>query len=300
MDYKKIIKSRKTREAILRTLCFVPDKIMLKLQYRIHMGKKLDLKKPQRFTEKMQWYKIYYRNPNMIECVDKYEVRNYITRLGMDEILNDCYGIYENENEVDFSTLPESFVIKDTLGSGGNSVIIIENKADMDEYTVRCKMHEWTKTPLVRAGGREWPYYSGKHHRIIVEKLIESNGKNGLVDYKFFCFNGKVEFVYVMGNRRIGSSVSVSIADRNFNVLPVLRVGDSHFEEIQKPEEFDKMVSIAEYVSKEFPHVRVDLYDADGKVLFGEMTFFNASGYMKYTPDSFDFEIGKKFDLQQV
>lgn len=299
MDYKKIIKSRKTREAILRALCFVPDKTMLKLQYRIHMGEKLDLKKPQRFTEKMQWYKIHYRNPDMIKCVDKYEVRDYIKGLGMDEILNDCYGVYENADEVDFSALPESFVIKDTLGSGGNSVIIIDNKADMDENAVRNSMREWTKVPLVRDGGREWPYYSGKTHRILIEKLIESNEPNSLIDYKFFCFDGKVEFAYVMGNRDIGSSVSVSVVDRDFNILPVLRVGDSQLEDIQKPEKFDEMISIAEDISKNFPHVRVDLYDVDGKVVFGELTFFNASGYMKYNPDSFDFEIGKKFVLPQ-
>ena len=153
--------------------------------------------------------------------------------------------------------------------------------------------------PKVKGSGREWPYYSGKNHRLIIEEMIESNpSEGGLIDYKFFCFNGKVEFLYVMGDREIGKSVKVSLFDRNFVKLPVSRVGDEEFLKARKPENFDEMISVAEKLSEEFPHVRVDLYNVNGKILFGELTFYNASGYMLFEPDSFDVEIGKRWDIK--
>jgi len=117
------------------------------------------------------------------------------------------------------------------------------------------------------------------------------------MDYKFFCFDGKVEFVYAMGDREVGESVKVGIYDRDFHKLPVLRDGDDDIGEVTKPINYEKMLSTAEHLAKGFPHVRVDLYSVSGKVLFGELTFYNASGYMKYTPDDFDIDIGNRFIL---
>lgn len=116
MDYKKIIKSRKLRVRIMQALSFVPDKMMLKMQYRIKTGRKLNLRDPQRYTEKLQWYKLYYRDPLMAQCVDKYEVRKYVEECGLGSILNKCYGVYSSPDEIDFRKLPDSFVLKDTLG----------------------------------------------------------------------------------------------------------------------------------------------------------------------------------------
>ena len=127
MDYKKIIKSRKVREQILRLLRFVPDKTMVKIQYRIKTGRKLNLKNPQRYTEKLQWYKLYYKNPLMIKCVDKYDVREYVKSLGLEEILNECYGVFDKVEDIDFDKLPNQFVMKDTLGGGGDRVIICKD-----------------------------------------------------------------------------------------------------------------------------------------------------------------------------
>ena len=299
MNYKKIIKSRETRERILRILKFVPDRLMLKIQYRIYMGRNLNLDAPERYTEKIQWYKVNYRNPVLIQCVDKFDVRDYIKNKELEYILNDCYGVFDDEKEVDFLSLPDAFVIKDTLGSGGNSVMLVRDKSEMDEVSVREIMRQWTRTPLVRDGGREWPYYSGKHHRILIEKYIKNTDWSDLLDYKFFCFSGKVEFVYVMGNRKVGQSVSVSIVDREFNLMPVTRQGDPLLESVTKPDNFEGMVQIAEQLAKDFPHVRVDLYDVNGDIIFGELTFYNASGYMKYNPDEFDFDIGAKFIISQ-
>lgn len=280
----------------MQFLSFIPDELMLKLQYKIKTGNRLDLKSPKRFTEKIQLYKLNYKNPIMAQCVDKYDVREYVEKHGLGYILNEVYGVYDNPYEVNFSILPKSFVIKDTLGGGGNAVIIVSDKSKMDEEKVRKQMQDWVDEPINKKHpGREW-VYDGRKHRIIIEKLIESNqDMGGLKDYKFFCFHGKVEFVYVMGDRKVGDKVSVTILDRNFQPLLVKRVGDELFQHIEKPDNYEELLSIAETLSQEFPHVRVDLYDENEKILFGELTFYNASGYMKYDPDEFDFEIGRKF-----
>lgn len=299
MNYKRILKSRDMRLAILRLLSFVPDKIMLEIQYFIKMGRRLNLKNPQRYTEKLQWYKLNYRNPEMVRCVDKYDVRSYVEESGLGDILNECYGIYDAADEIDFDKLPDKFVLKDTLGGGGNSVIVIKDKsaANFDEIGKRLK--KWVNEPHhVRDGGREWPYYSGKKHRIIAERFIEPADEGAdLVDYKFFCFNGRCEFIYAMGNRRVGEKVDVSIFDREFQKLPVSRIGAEAYAAAQKPGNFEQMRETAEKLASGFPHVRVDLYNVDSKILFGELTFFNASGYVIYNPDDFDFQMGEKFLL---
>lgn len=128
MNYKKIIKSRETRIKLLSLLNFIPDKTMIKLQYYIKTGRRLNLKHPQRYTEKLQWYKLYYRDPLMQQCSDKYDVREYVKSKGLGHILNECYGVYERVEDIDFDSLPNQFVLKDTLGGGGNSVIICRKK----------------------------------------------------------------------------------------------------------------------------------------------------------------------------
>ena len=292
MDYKRIIKSRSLRLKILNFLRFVPDKPMIKLQYRIKTGRKLNLNNPKRFTEKLQWYKLYYKNPLMVRCVDKYDVRGYVKKKGLGKYLNTCYGVYDNIDKVDWKSLPKEFVMKDTLGGGGIAVAIIKDKNKEDVINIGSKMIK----PKCKGAGREWPYYYGKDHRLIIEKLIKSdNDSEGLIDYKFFCFNGKVEFLYVMADRKIGQSVKVSIYNRSFRRLPVKRVGDAPAIGVKKPINFEEMITVAEKLSADFPHVRVDLYNVDGRIIFGELTFFNASGYMLYDPDTFDFEIGRKW-----
>ena len=300
MDYKKIIKSRDLRRKILRLLSFVPDKIMLKMQYRAKTGRKLDLRNPKRFTEKLQWYKLYYKNPLLIQCVDKYDVREYVKSKGLEKILIPSYGVFESADEIDWDALPDQFVMKDTLGGGGTSVIIVKDKNNEERDELKRKISEWTAIKAnVKSDGREWPYYSGKKHRIIIEKYIDSDSsKTGLIDYKFFCFNGKTEFLYVMGNRKVGEQVRVRLMDRSFKRIPVLRVGDADMDEVSKPQNYHEMLLIAEKLAQDFPHVRVDLYNVEGKILFGELTFYNASGYMKYDPDDFDIEIGNKFILK--
>ena len=302
MDYKKLIKSRATRYKILKLLSFIPDPVMLRLQYYIKTGKILHLKNPKRYSEKLQWYKLYYKDPLMVQCVDKYDVREYVKSCGLGNILNECFGVYESAEAVDFDALPNSFVLKDTLGGGGNSLVLCKDKskADLDQY--RKTMDKWVNKKLVKkTGGREWQYYSGKQHRILVEKYLEqSNGD--LQDYKFFCFDGKVYCVYLMSNYRENHADGIlGFLDRDFHLLPVHR---TDFKALtvspQKPLNYDLMVEYAEILSKQFPHVRVDFYNINGEIIFGELTFFMASGYLNFEPDSFDYEMGAQFKLPPV
>lgn len=303
IDYKKIIKSRKLRLVILRFFNFIPDKWMLKLQYRIKLGKKLNLKNPKSYNEKLQWYKLYYKNPLMIKCVDKYDVREYVTDCGCGELLNECYGVYNNADEIDFSSLPDMFVAKSTLGGGGNSVVIVRDKSKLDIPALKKQMNSWVKpNEHIKNSGREWPYNSGREHsRIIIEKYIESDEtKGGLIDYKFFCFNGKAEYMFVIAERTLGDTASLDIYDADFNKLPYRRCGKNNISaEFEKPENFEELRDAAEKLSKAFPHARVDMYDQNGRIIFGEITFYSGSGYSSYEPEEFDYMMGEKFVLPQ-
>lgn len=258
------------------------------------MGRKLNLKTPKRFTEKLQWYKIYYRDPLMTKCADKYSVREYVSSKGFENILVPFYGVYESVEEINFDDLPNKFVLKTTNGSQTN--LFCEDKSELDIGSTKSLLNKWLKKRTTKAG-REWPYYNIKN-RIICEKYLEKDKNNDLVDYKFICFNGEVFCVFVNAERKSDEDMRFGIYSKDFNHLPYRRKGlrdtDNTFE---KPINYNKMVEIAEELSKEFPHVRVDLYNIDGKIYFGELTFFHGSGYIEFEPDEFDFILGKKFVL---
>lgn len=273
MDYKKIIRSRAARENILRALAFIPDEAMLRIQYRIKTGRALHLKHPTRFTEKLQWYKLYYRDPDMLRCVDKYEVRAYLRERGFQDLLPRCFGVFDSPDLLPVPQLPDRFVLKDTLGSGGNAVLLCPDKDRADWRAIRKTAAGWCATPLVRDGGREWPYYSGKPHRILAEEYLQL-AAGPLTDYKFFCFGGKCAFAYVCTGRHNGSAVEIHIVSPSYEKLPVVRVGDEPSDRLpDRPESFGEMVRLAEAISAPFPHVRVDLYNVDGLIRFGELTF---------------------------
>lgn len=303
MEYKKIIKSRRLRLKILELLDFVPDKLMLEFQYRLKTGRKLNLKNPQRYTEKLQWYKIYYRIPLMIKCADKYDVREYVENKGLTEILNPCYGVYDSVEDIDWNNLPEQFVMKDTLGAGGTSVEIVKDKSKVDIKRLKKVAKGWTEINAhVKGGGREWPYYSGKNHRIIIEKFIDSDpAKGGLIDYKFLCFNGKAELLYILADRVTGQGAGCGFFDLEFNQLPFTESDEEPLKrKILKPSNFQEMIEVAERLAGDFPCVRIDLYNEDEKITFGEVTFYDSSGYMIFDPDRLDYELGHKFELPKM
>lgn len=297
MNYRNIIKSRELRIKILTLLDWVPDSIMLRLQYWLQTGRRLNLKNPKRFTERLQLYKMKYRNKNMLRCTDKYEVRGFIEEKGLSDILIPIVGIYNSVEEIHYSSLPQQFVAKTTDGGGGNQVFICKDKDKISEQYFFDKLNAWMNMPKSKQSGREWAYENHYPRRILIEEMI-GNGKDDLIDYKFICFNGKVSYVYGITDRHVGVSAQFGIYDSNFNKLNVDRCDERHQEKVlSKPKNYDKMKLVAEQLSKEFPHVRVDLYNINGDIYFGELTFYDGSGYMSFNPDSFDEELGRNFNI---
>ena len=301
MDYKKIIKSKEMRIKILQYLSFIPDKYMIQLQYRLKTGHKLNLKHSRRFTEKLQWYKLYYRDPLMRRCADKGEVRTYVEDCGLGDILIPMIGLFDNPEKINWDHLPEKCVIKDTLGGGGNSVIICKDNYKINIEELKKRTQEWVKrSTSYKTGGREW-VYGGRKHRIIIEDYLEADSdKGGLIDYKFFCFYGKAEYVYVISDRKVGEWAYVGIYSADYKKLDVVRRDElPPSREILKPEKYDEMIKIAEKLSAPFPESRIYLYCIQGHIYFGEITFFDGSGYMAFEPDEFDCLMGEKFILPE-
>lgn len=294
MDYKKIIKNQNIRFKILKFLNFIPDKTMVKLQYRIKTGRKLNLKNPQRYTEKLQWYKLNYRNPLMTKCADKYTVREYIESKGLGHILNELYGVYDNVNEIDFDKLPNKFVLKTTNDSDTN--IFCKDKANSDLEEIKKKMDKKMKERAQIPLAREWAYNNSKR-RIICEKLLEDKDTkdNSINDYKFLCFNGKPEFIVYDVDRYLGHKRN--FYDTTWKYLNISSDCPNFGDIVERPEKLKEMLEIAKILSEDFPAVRVDLYCIQNKIYFGELTFYPWSGYVKFEPDEFDFILGEKFNL---
>lgn len=299
MNYKKIITSRQLRTRILSWLSWIPDSIMVQLQYRIHTGRKLNLKNPQRFTEKLQIYKLKYRNPIMLQCTDKYTVRDYVAKKGLSNILIPLIGVYNSIKEINFEMLPNQFVAKTSDGGGGNQVFICRDKNLITEQKFIDILNGWLSQPKPKKQvGREWAYENSQPRRIIIEEFITDGINNEVPDYKFFCFSGKIGFVYGISDRQCGQSAKIGIYNRDFCKIDVYRTDERPQElPLPKPVNYDLMIKIAEQLSSDFPEVRVDLYNINGQIYFGELTFYDGSGYMGFEPDSFDFEAGSYFDV---
>jgi hypothetical protein len=292
--YKKFL-SKDLRFAILRFFKFIPDKCMVQLQYLIKHHRILNLKNPQRYTEKLQWYKLFYRNELMPICVDKYRVRKYVMDKNLADILVELYGAYDNVDEIPFESLPDKFVLKTSNGSGTN--ILCRGGETTEKEEIIKKVKGFLRQSSSSAG-REWAYAAGAPKIIIEELLEDKNSKDGTIsDYKFLCFNGRPEYV-VLDVERF-SNHKRNIYDIEWNDLHVASDCPCIDEcrEIKKPENFERMIEVATKLCKDFPAVRVDLYNIEGKIYFGELTFFPWSGYVLFNPDSFDYVLGSKFIL---
>ena len=296
LDYKKIFKSRKTRSRILNALSFVPDKTMVKIQYYLKTGRRLNLSDPNRFTEKLQWYKLYYRNPVMKECVNKFTVRDYIKDKGLKDILVPLYAHYKWVEDVEWEMLPNSFVIKTQHGGGGLNVITVPDKSEISKEEVVRRLHYSVERLSNNGGGREWAY-NGLETGIVIEELLVNRDRPeaGINDYKFFCYNGQPKYIIVDVDRYIGHKRN--FYDIEWNNLHITSDCPASDREIPKPDNLDEMLKVAARLSEDFPYVRVDLYSVEAKVYFGELTFYPWSGYVQFNPDRWDFVFGKQFEL---
>lgn len=296
--YKKIFRSKKLRFKILSAMRFIPDKPMLKLQFRIKNGRRLNLKNPQRYTEKMQWYKLYYRDPVMQQCADKYLVRQYVESKGLGDILNDLYAVYESPEAITLENLPDTFVLK--LSNGSSTNLLVEDKSTLKLEEVQQKFRDFYAESGSSAG-REWVYTTDQKPVIVAEQYLRdpSNKGGSLRDYKILCFGGKVAYIICVDGRYTPEYCHV-VYDAEWNKQDVVIGESSNAANYEKPETFDRMMEIASILSADFPAARVDLYSIEGRIYFGEITYFPWSGYMHFTPDSFDLELGEKFILPEA
>lgn len=301
MNYKKIIKSRKLRVKILSLLDWVPDRFMIPLQYKIHTGRYLNLKNPKRFTEKMQLYKLRYRNPLMLKCTDKYEVRKVIEKMGLGNILIPLIGVYNSPNDIDFDLLPNEFVAKTSDGGGGNQVLICRNKESLNKHDFYNRLNQWMAAPKGKNAGREWAYENGFPRRIIIERLIKADGHKDLPDYKFYCFDGKPIYCQLIGDRSVNETIDFYDMDWNHQEFVGLNPLYKNSGSIKlRPANFDQLKLIATKLAGDFPFVRVDLYNTKQKIYFGELTFYPASGLGHFSPDCWDERIGALLKLDET
>lgn len=291
--YKKIIRSRKLRFKILHMLRFIPDKPTLQWQYRVKLGRKLNLKDPKRYTEKLQWYKLYYRDSVMQQCADKYTVRAYVESKGLGHILNKLYAVFHSPEEIALDSLPDKFVLKLSNGSGTN--LICTDKSALDIEKVRQQFRDFYAQSGTSAG-REWVYTTDKKPVIIAEELLEDDTQadESLCDYKILCFGGKPHCIICHYDRY--TDHRSNIYDTQWNDLQVAQ-NYPRKENVVKPKNLNEMLEVAQILSADFPAVRVDLYSIHNRIFFGELTFFPWSGYVQFDPDSFDFELGDMFVL---
>lgn len=264
----------------------LPDRLYLKIIYRIRVHKKLNLDNPQTFTEKIQRMKLEDHNPLYPLIADKYEVRKYVEdRIGA-EYLTKLYGIYTSPEEIDFSNLPDKFVLKTTHDSGG--CIIVNNKNEIDIVKNRKKLHRLMKRNFYWKG-REW-CYKDIRPRIICEEVLEDPVKQDLWDYKFFCFHGEPKMLLVATERK--ERTKYDFFDLDFQHLDIINADPMSGKELEKPKNFDKMIDIARMLSKDLEQVRVDLYNIEGRIYFGELTLYHSSGLDWFEPDEWDKKIG--------
>jgi hypothetical protein len=237
---------------------------------------------------------MYYRNPILHQCVDKYQVRRYVESKGCGSNLVKLYAVADRAADIDFSKLPSSFVLKTTNGGGGEDVVLVQNR----DNTNLQKIAAFLDSKLVKMtnAGREWAYTGIKTPKIIAEELLvnAANPAAGVEDFKILCFHGEPKYIIVDKDRYIDHKRN--FYDTDWNRVFVTSDHEQFETPYLKPHNFDEMLRIARKLSEDFPFVRVDLYDIDGRIYFGELTFYPWTGYVQFTPDSFDFELGKLMD----
>lgn len=268
----------------------IPDKVYISWKYKKKLGKSVNWKDPQTFTEKLQWIKLNYRPTILTECADKYRARDFVSKRIGAQVLKNLYGIYTDVNQIDLNTLPNSFVLKTTHGSGGHVVCKDKSTLDWNQATMRLKrsLHRNQYDYC-----REWCY---KHIKpqIICEEYLCDEGKP-LYDFNFLCFNGIPRFVEVIEDK-LGSP-HANMFDLDLNLLERKYKTPSFPRPVERPANFSQMLEYATILSKGFPFVRIDFNYIKDTIYFGEMTFYPLSGVVKFDPESFDQFLGSFLNL---
>lgn len=273
-------------------------KVIANRAYKSRFKKNINWDKPVNLIEKIYWLQIYSDTSLWTECADKYLVRDYVKEKGCEDVLNKLYGKWDDSNDINWSVLPNSFVLKANHSQG--QVLLVEDKSKLNIEYITNLLTDWLKS--VYGYNAAELHYSKIKPCIIAEKLLvnKSSPNISLIDYKIWCFHGEPEWILVVYDRS-DKGLSMSLYDLEWNNISDIGLNTDSPRysgvEVDKPGSFDKMIEIAKILSKDIPQVRVDFYDIDGKAVFGEMTF--STGYGSYSDEYYN-HLGSKIDLSKV
>ena len=267
---------------------------MSKIYFRAILGYRLNIKNPITFNECLQYYKLYYcpNNPLIVDCTDKYLVRQYIEKKGMGQYLNELYYVWEKPEDIDWNSLPKQFAMKCTHSCGHH--IICDDISKLD-ISVSKKMIEKRYHSDFGLRNAEI-HYSKIKPRIICEKFLGGV----MIDYKFFCFNGRVEFMYISEGLSDDHTARISFFDREGNRTPFQRKDYAENTLATIPKQFGLLIELSEILGKDFPFVRVDWFVVNDEIYFSELTFTPCAGLMRIEPIEYDKKLGKLFDMDTI
>ena len=287
--------NRTVKEIVKKLVGIIPTKPWISFSFKLYTGERMDWKNPKTFNQKLQWLKLYNRRPEYTTMVDKYEAKKYVAGIIGEECIIPTLGVWDRFEDIDFDTLPEQFVLKCTHDSGG--LIIVRDKSKLDKKAAR-KMFRMALGRNHYSVNREWPYKNVKP-RIIAEKYMVDESGYDLKDYKFFCFDGKVKLCMIERDRAKGrNGHAVDFFDRNFEHQNITVDGyPNATQAYEKPTNYDELIAIAEKLATDIPHIRVDLYNINSRCYFGELTFFQASGSIQFSPPEWDKVLGGWIEL---
>lgn len=275
------------------------DEDYLRQLFKLNMGYELDLDNPQTYNEKLQWLKLYYHDEKFITMVDKYLSKQYVADLIGEEYVVPLYGVWDSFDEIDFDSLPEQFVLKTTHDCGG--VVVCKNKGEFNKVEAKRFIEKHLAHEYFYHC-REWPYKYVKP-RIIAEKFMKDSkdqSEEGLTDYKFFCFGGEPKAMFIATDRaKAGVETKFDFFDMEFNYLPFTNGHPNSERKIEKPEKFELMIELARKLSQGIPHVRVDFYESEGNIYFGELTLFHWGGFVPFEPKEWDKIFGDWLELPE-
>lgn len=280
----------------MKTCGWMPDKPYLQIFFLLKMGKVLHLKHPKTYNEKLQWLKLYNHRPEYTKMVDKYAVKDYVAGIVGNEYVIPTLGVWDKPEEIDFDCLPNQFVLKTTHGGGNTGVIVCKDKSKLERADAVRRLSKSMKQDLFKSQ-REWPYKNVKR-RILAEVYMEDAQTKELRDYKFFVFDGEVKALFIATDRGSGN-VKFDYYDADFNHLDLVQQHPMSGMEIQKPACFEEMKEIVGKLSVGMPHVRVDVYEVNGKVYFGEYTFSHHGGCVPFHPERWDYIFGSWIKLPE-
>lgn len=274
----------------------IPDALYLRIKYFVRTHKFLHLKNPKTFNEKLQWLKIYYRKPVLSKLVDKYEVKEYVAKCIGEEHIIPTIGVWECVEDIDFSSLPDSFVLKCTHNSGG--LVVCKNKAEFDPNSAKKRISR-SLNGNYYWHGREWPY-KNVPKRIIAEPYISDNIHADLPDYKIFCFSGKPKVILVCGDRYQPTGLTEDFYDIEWNHLDIKRPTHANAKAgYSKPAVLPEMLSLAEKLANDLPFARIDFYIVNKTIYFGEITLYPASGLTPFVPEKWDEVFGSWINITE-